>query len=131
MGMFDDIRFEGEIPGEPKPKRPHFQTKDLECVLDHYVVKTDGSLWRSEWDSDARVWTAGQRVSFHGMLNFYTLEHIPGTGPRGCEDAIWFEYEAKFTDGMLQGIEVVDIHRTNFGKPPTPIYTRATQRTGV
>jgi len=43
MGMFDTITCEAELP-----VREHqvlsFQTKDLECLLDCYVITRDGRL---------------------------------------------------------------------------------------
>jgi len=116
MGMFDEIHFAQDMPGDPKPKSSNFQTKDMNCWLDHYFVHADGSLWKSEWDSDTRAWTDRERVIFHGMLRFYTLEHIQGSGQPGREDSWWFEYEAKFTDGMLHGIEPVEIRLSRWGE---------------
>lgn len=111
MGMFDDITFSQEMPGEPKPKHPDFQTKDLECVLDRYHVDEHGIMRRREWEPDARTWIECDPRPYHGLLRFYTLEDIPGTGIVGRRSHTWFEYEAKFTDGKLQGIRVIDIHR--------------------
>lgn len=124
MGMFDDVRCEVPVPGEPQPKHPQFQTKDFECYLDSYTIKADGTLWRKERDDGEE--SAPLQVPFHGLLNFYTYE---GGGHRNADPGIWFEYEAKFTDGKLQGIECVEISRQPFGGPRELIFSRAVQVT--
>jgi hypothetical protein len=116
MGMFDDVTCELPIPGEPKPKRLSFQTKDFDCYLDRYTIRADGTLWR-----DAGDWRTGQ-VPFHGLLRFYTFE---SEGPSAAP-GMWFEYEAKFTDGKCAGVECVEIHRSHFGViEPEVLYSRA------
>jgi hypothetical protein len=111
MGMFDDITFAREMPGDPKPRHGNFQTKDLECALDRYHVDEHGIIRRREWEPDARVWIDCDPLAYHGMLRFYTCEDIEGTGVVGRRSHHWFEYEAKFTDGKLEGVEVIDIHK--------------------
>jgi hypothetical protein len=76
MGMFDHITCEHVLLGEPKPKTNFFQTKDFDCLMDHYTITEDGRLLKD-----------GAEVQFHGSLNFYTYS----------DDDIWFEYEARFT----------------------------------
>lgn len=90
MGMFDDITCERPLPAEPKPPSTSFQTKDFDCLMDHYTITADGYLLKD-----------GESVPFHGMLNFYTY----------TDDDWWFEYEAKFTDGRLVMIEPVSIYQ--------------------
>lgn len=109
MGMFDDLTCEVPVPGDQQPRHPSFQTKDFACLLDHYTIKADGTLWVS---GDERI--AAHQIPFHGMLNFYTYES-DDIKRDGKDDGWWFEYEAKFTDGKLQGIEVVEIRRSIFG----------------
>lgn len=49
MGMFDDIKCEYPLPQPEEPKgftgEIYFQTKDLECCLDKYQIREDGTLW--------------------------------------------------------------------------------------
>ena len=113
MGMFDDLRCEVEIPGDPKPQHCHFQTKDFDCFLDKYTITAAGTLEKY-----------GVAIPFHGLLRFYTFED-DRIKRDGTDGGLWFEYEAKFTDGQLQGIEVVEIHRTEFGGPITILSRRA------
>jgi len=75
MGMYDDLTCEYALPGEPKPTDINFQTKDFDCLLDHYMITKDGRLTKKN-----------SEVQFHGMLRFYTY----------TEDDMWFEYEADF-----------------------------------
>jgi len=90
MGMYDDITCEHVLPFEPKPRSNSFQTKDFDRLMDHYTITKDGRLLKREVE-----------VPFHGMLNFYTYTH----------DNMWFEYEAKFTDGRLIEIRPMCIYR--------------------
>lgn len=89
MGMFDDITCERPLPGPTQPPYKSFQTKDFDCLMDHYTITGDGTLTKD-----------GVPVPFHGMVNFYTFtpEHM------------WFEYNAKFTDGKLIEIQPVSIY---------------------
>jgi len=91
MGMFDEIFCEAPLPGPIKPKTKSFQSKDLECLLDLYTITKDGRLLKDQ-----------HLCEYHGMLNFYTYE-------REGDYRYWFEYEAKFTDGILQHIELLKI----------------------
>ncbi len=92
--MFDNITCEHVLPFEPKPRGNSFQTKNFDCFLDCYTITKDGRLLKQEVE-----------VRFHGMLNFYTY----------TDDSMWFEYEAKFTDGRLLEIRPVSIYRTGAG----------------
>ena len=117
--MFDDVMCELPMPGDPQPKHLIFQTKDFECYMDTYTIKSDGTLWRSR--SEGR----DEQVPFHGLLDFYTFESDPKDQGRG--PGLWFQYEAKFTDGKCVGIECVEIRRSNFGGPDEMIYERSSQ----
>lgn len=110
--MFDYVRCEFPLPGEPKPEVPDFQTKDFDCFMQRYFIRADRSLWCE---------TGGgvEQVAFDGVFGFYTLEHR-----RVDEDGIWFEYEVKFKEGALVWIELVEIHKNHIGRPPTMIYRR-------
>jgi len=119
VGMFDDVLCELPIPHEPKPQHSRFQTKDLECCLDLYTIRADGTLWRS------RAEERNGLVPFHGMLNFYTYEYTSGSK----EPGMWFEYEAKFTDGRCVSIECVEISRNHLGGPRETLFSRASNPT--
>lgn len=104
MGMFDIIRTNYRLPnievsedltlvfnaGNTKHfgYETEFQTKDLECVLDRYLISSHGRL----------ILTSGQvneDVNYHGRIIFYTTVKKPLGG------GYYIEYHAKFTDGKL------------------------------
>jgi hypothetical protein len=101
MGMFDNIQCEYPLPGEPKSPDRDFQTKDFDCYLDKYTITADGRLLKD-----------AAEVPFHGMLNFYTF----------TSDNMWFEYEAKFTDGRLVEIHPLNIYQQMNGDEPDRIF---------
>lgn len=93
MGMFDDLRCEVPIPdGFAGP----FQTKDFGCMLKTHVISASG---RMMIDPGFTFDDPAERIdaNYHGFVRFY------GHDPAGK----WHEYQAKFTDGQLVGIEVV------------------------
>jgi hypothetical protein len=96
MGMFDEVTCEYALPGEPKPKDINFQTKNFDCLLDHYMITKDGRLMKEN-----------SQVQFHGVLRFYTY----------TDDDMWFEYEANFADGRLIEIQPISIYRNSAGGP--------------
>lgn len=83
MGMYDDLRCEMDLPGDVKPNGPNFQTKDFDCMLDQLVITKEGKLMRGD-----------EAIPYHGMITFYTFDHKKR----------WFEYLAKFTDGICVNI---------------------------
>lgn len=92
MGMFDDIHVDALLPDMGFPvTTADFQTKDFECLMDHYIITADGKLLRD-----------GAPVLFHGLLNFYHYDTKIDT---------WWEYEAKFTDGTLVDIKPVECRK--------------------
>lgn len=119
MGMFDDVRCEMPLPGPVKPKHLSFQTKDFDCVLDLFTITADGTLMRS----GGRTGDSEYAYPFHGMLTFYTYE---GGGRKESEDGMWFEYQAKLTDGKCVGIECVEIARQPWGGPRVVLFPEST-----
>jgi hypothetical protein len=117
MGMFDKVICEVPLPDGWKPEASDLQTKDFECCLTTIKISSDGKLHRLEWESepydlDEPDWlgmTKGLRrinerwaeIWFHGFMNFY-----------GNETDGWHEYSAKFTDGELVSIMVVQTPAT-------------------
>lgn len=97
MGMFDSVRCERELPGQPKPPtKAWLQTKDFCCALDTYTITADGKL----------IGPDGQ-VDFHGMMDFGAFE-----------DDISYDYRAKFTDGQL--VEITCERIEKFVAPGQP-----------
>ena len=55
MGMFDDIvcKYPLPFPEDTKGYIPNgFQTKDLDCGLDSYEIREDGTLWLRECERE-------------------------------------------------------------------------------
>lgn len=86
MGMFDDLRCEIPLPPGGWVSPYDFQTKDLDCEFDKYVITKDRRLTRN-----------GETIDFHGTLNFYKYD-----------GKYRHEYNAKFTDGQLVKICLVN-----------------------
>ena len=121
MGMFDYISVADKLPtnseidavGLDLYKEP-FQTKDLDNILSTYYIQ-GGRLFvekyrSSTWVADADAFAGGyidreepyheEMVNFHGKINFYHLID------KDDQDH-WVEYNAYFTHGKLDKIELV------------------------
>jgi hypothetical protein len=113
MGMFDTITIEYPLPGENPYGYKEFQTKDLDCVLDHYTVDADGQLWRAvRLSSDS---TASLEQDFTGTINCYTSNFAAWAyghvfTPEG-EDLVNVDYRIIFDMGRLVTIEQTAIKR--------------------
>lgn len=45
MGMFDEITVKYKLPGNYQKTVGGWQTKSMDCLMDHYVIEADGTLW--------------------------------------------------------------------------------------
>jgi len=125
MGMYDTIKINKDLlPISDYEKTLvtediDWQTKDFNSCLTEIYINDDGTLDEVEFEyeevpieerpypnADGFMKMAGSmrrtnerkvRLYHHGMINFYS--HI---------DDEWFEFRAKFTDGIM-----VDINRIN------------------
>ncbi len=129
MGMFDEIHCKYLLPENPPDwvKNARFQTKDLENCLDEYTITAEGRLIHHckqyEWVDDEEYPLRGylkpvkewdEDTEYHGDLLFYTsnIASSDGKGHYGVEAgtderALSFDYKARFTDGQLQWIRLV------------------------
>lgn len=114
MGMFDYVRC--EVPLPDGWSADELQTKDFDMpYLETYTIRADGRLIhrRPRYDIDPPDAPHGEiDTNFHGVLNFYGLETTGYEPPQPGDHfrrpiTIWHEYNAKFTDGKLVGIEHV------------------------
>ena len=132
MGMFDWVRCDAPLP-TPAAQGLQFQSKDLECGLDHYIITAAGRLVRLTWDwediplteSPGRLRPACRRVpgseqridmTWNGLLTFYGDAHtgeVAAIRMSDGEDILhpgppppWYEFTALFADGQLQRIDV-------------------------
>ena len=93
MGMFDRIKCDFEI-AEKEIQNNEFQTKDLECFLNDYLITKEGRLLLVSDDGSTDL-------EFHGDLNFYAnLGRHPND-----KDWQWYNLKARFTEGQLQWIK--------------------------
>ncbi len=118
MGMYDDITVarEFELPGGTA--RRVFQTKCLECLLNHYHIDSSGRLLIlvmnhiddgppgphpvfKNWPDYQKKKAINHRYEFvehTGTITFY------GDGYDGIH-RVWREYTATFDDGYVKRIE--------------------------
>ncbi len=122
MGMFDNLKIStSKLPLTDSEKlsigeNPDWQTKDFECIMSTAEITDDGKLkflnCRYEWDDTIKsgmfeltgkmggLATKDEQWielnDYHGYVNFYT-----------SVNKIWYEFNAKFTDGQLVNIERV------------------------
>jgi len=107
MGMFDSIRFE-DISMLPPPPRGFdlslanldLQTKSLDNCLNLYTISKEKKLYKENNFKEYSKEDKKELVDFHGIIKFGAYEST---------DLVDYslEYEAKFTDGILQKIDLV------------------------
>ena len=110
MGMFDRIVLDKEvavpIPEEMTQfKDIEYQTKSLDCTLSTYSIESDKRLYLidREYDSESSK-KEKKLIDYHGVINFGAYE---------TTDLIDYsvDFEAKFTDGVLQNIRLIKFQK--------------------
>lgn len=131
--MFDTISVSGSLPFSEEmislgldKNNLSFQTKDLDCVLDCYVIQ-NGELFVQKYKTSK--WIEGdkngksfmdkighmerdgpflQKLYFHGEIFFYEYFY-------DIQDKwdCWVEFKAVFTDSKLQTIELFKFEKTD------------------
>lgn len=105
MGMFDNVDCAYYLPDYPEDwPRNTFQTKDLDCQLDDYVISADGKLLKD-----------GELVNYTGAVDFYNsnfcaCSHGVTFTSQG-EDYQSFDYKALFQHGHLLCLELTSTER--------------------
>lgn len=112
MGLFDNIRCEYPLPGNPIVDE--WQTKDTPAqYLDTYVIKEDGTLWHEEYDTiDGRSPEEKARGGIIGLCTHVNHRLVQVSDFRSCivfyggNDAgeSW-AFSALFDDGKLLSIK--------------------------
>lgn len=101
MGMFDYLTCKHELPDGFNPDGILFQTKDFDRIFDEYVITAGGKLLRGD-----------EIINHHGFIRFYecNLSGFCASGfiTRNDETPWTREYQAKFTDGQLVSIELIN-----------------------
>lgn len=124
MGMFDHLRCHYPLP-LPGLEEALFQTKDLDCQLDTYEIRADGTLWGEDYEYEdrsdpeatgvARLSGMLTRVNerpkfcrdFTGELEFHT-DYGPTRNGFGLG---WVIFRATFAAGHLRALVLVDIQK--------------------
>lgn len=132
MGMYDEIICQYPLPGKPprevleKALSGELQTKSFDCLMEKYTITTDGSLLKTEFDTEIvpeeeryyygkPEWDKGEfyracgmlqrtprqpiGIDFHGDISFYTTAN---------DYRDFYCYTARFTDGRLMWIRATD-----------------------
>ena len=122
MGMFDELTCKYPLP-VAGTNNLQYQTKSLDCELDNFEIREDGSLWREAYEVEDRSDPNAEglmrlvgcmtRINEHwiewphtGEVRFYTaLGEREKSGSSG-----WIEYVAYFVDGKLKELNLIS-HR--------------------
>ena len=137
MGMFDELTCRYPLPIENAAERV-FQTKDLECFMDHYEIRADGTLWHEDYDIEDR--SDPTREGIEGLRGLMTrvnkrwelVEDFTGEVrfynelPEG-----WCEFSAYFVRGALQHLTTIEMPRRAVAEAGTPEQHLATAASDV
>jgi hypothetical protein len=96
MGLFDEVRSEYRLPN-PAHQDLVFQTKDLENLMDEYVITRRGRLVRKKtgWLEPRRCHVV---CPIHQDLRIHTSIEV------GPEEHEWVEYVFRFTEGRVRRV---------------------------
>jgi hypothetical protein len=126
MGMFDEIICDYPLPvtlemvdWDIDIQGMSFQTKDLENLLDEYIISPQGELLHIQhqrvWVDDDNAFLKGYfetvdtqivPAKYHGVVYFYCYEDL--SEKDGRYYTLYAEYEAKFSDNKLTNLELFD-----------------------
>lgn len=130
MGMFDNIECNYPLPitkellelEDFNIDEVEFQTKSFENLLELYIISEDGELLRKkstyEWYDDDEYFLKGYmkevsseivKETFFGVVEFYCYEQLrKEVNGKVREISVSVDYEAKFNDGKLISLDLVD-----------------------
>lgn len=121
MGMYDDITLAAEFQLPDRAPTRVFQTKCLDCLLDHYHIDSSGRLLVMKFErvNDGppiphpfipaiknfqpfkAINHSYEPVDYSGTITFYS------SGRNGIKH-VWREYTATIVNGIVQTVEKVD-----------------------
>lgn len=126
MGMYDTVAVSDKLPVNQEMidagldiNNHSFQTKDLHRCLSTFYIQ-GGRLFEEKykidtWEEDPTGKGMGRRrkedpylsdTQYHGKLNFYDFRPEEGWD-------YWIEYEATFTHGVVEKVELVQFKKTD------------------
>lgn len=95
MGMFDRIRVDMKLPGYSEVTDDEFQTKDLDCYLDDYVISANREIYREFWEiheiTGEQIHRRDYLTNLNKTINFYN-----STSPNA-----WRDYYAEVRNGKV------------------------------
>jgi hypothetical protein len=125
MGMFDEIEYRYKLPLESSKEidslgidleKIRFQTKDLDNLLDIYVISEEGRFLHRKvnykWIDDDNAFLKGYLdevssemvdTNYHGDILFYCYETVEKDSKRM---ALSIDYVARFTNGNLDNVRL-------------------------
>lgn len=115
MGMFDYIRSDLVLPGDP-PAGLELQTKSLVCWLDNYEIREDGTLWHEEYDIEDRSEPDAVGIgAFRGVLTAVNkrwsrvdvTQEVEFHGWDGEAGVMW-RWSAYFLRGELRELHLIE-----------------------
>jgi hypothetical protein len=108
MGLFDYVRCEYPLPGNPPEcaATANFQTKDLTCYLEQYVITADGRLVHESGDEDHSIFTGTIDLDWSNITSTG-----PGVYTANGEDAQYLEYRCTFIAGKVADFKEVNNSR--------------------
>lgn len=102
MGMFDMLKCEYPLPARTHMQDRTFQTKSLDCCLDRYTIRADGTLSLEKYDGWGETIPRIEPSRYTGEIRFYASDGKQDNAP-------WVEFCALFSQGTL--IDLVDASR--------------------
>ena len=107
--MFDSVYVEYDLPEILLENQEvfflpghEFQTKDMYCLMDSYLISSAGKLLYREgtWSGKRDIeLSAYKDAEFHGILHFYSAAVLANG------NTYFIDYFAKFTDGIIVNIK--------------------------
>jgi len=130
MGMYDDFVVDYNLPMPEDPNgfsgTRYYQTKDLNCALDLYVVKDDGTVWLKKTEGQ---WIAGdpKGKSFSDKFGHFETQkqweefykHTFSIDMCGyvCSEEkpydYWIDYKISFVDGVIKEVSLKKFEATD------------------
>lgn len=113
MGMFDYLRCKYPLPREGANDLV-YQTKDLDCAMDDYEIREDGTLWQEDYDIEDH--SDPTKEGWKGLVGCMTRVNprwvqVPGFTREirfyDYQDTRWIEWSAYFVKGALKELHLL------------------------
>ena len=121
MGMFDNITCDWPLPVPTSddellnkfpvlanPIQMHFQTKDLGCTMNTFVITNEGRLVVMTSNHFKKHVNSTNVENFSGTINFYDSVISDEMFKPEYDKSGWLEYQAIFSNGIIQSVKIVN-----------------------